>query len=152
MSLKLNFSENVILILNFISNFRTRKSKPRQTKKPKPPILDEIDFKEEIPEDLTDAILDEHEEIDDEDKPLKPKKKRKPRAKPAPGKCCTNQRIFLLSLKNVTKLLRCSLQTWAPQCEISTFNAINEKSTIFVQFSSNFQGLTTPWMDQSLKV
>ena len=94
MSLKLNFSENVILILNFISNFRTRKSKPRQTKKPKPPILDEIDFKEEIPEDLTDAILDEHEEIDDEDKPLKTKKKRKPRAKPAPGKCCTNQRIF----------------------------------------------------------
>ena len=72
-----------------ISNFRTRKSKPRQTKKPKPPSFDEIDFKEEIPDDHLDAILDEHEEIDDEDKPLKPKKKRKPRAKPAPGKYCT---------------------------------------------------------------
>ena len=98
---------NLLPIL--ISHFRTRKSKPRQTKKSKPPSLDEIDFKEEIQEDLTDAILDEHDDIDDEDKPLKPKKKRKPRAKPAPGKCCKNQRIFLLYFNNVTKLLRCSL-------------------------------------------
>ena len=102
-SLKWNLSENVISI----SNFRTRKSKPRQTKKL--PILDEINFKEEIPEDLTDAILDEHEEIDDEDKPLKPKKKRKPRAKPAPGKCCTNRRIFPFVFEKCYETLRCSL-------------------------------------------
>ena len=44
------------------------------------------------------------------------------------------------------------IQTWAPQCEISIFNAMNEKSTIFVQSSLNFQKLTAPWMDQSLKV
>ena len=44
------------------------------------------------------------------------------------------------------------LQTWAPQCEIATFYAIDEKFRIFVQFSLNFQGMTAPWMGQSLKV
>ena len=35
---------------------------------------------------------------------------------------------------------------------IANFNAINEKSTIFMQFISNFQELTATWMGQSLKV
>ena len=44
------------------------------------------------------------------------------------------------------------LQTWAPHLGITTFNAINEKSTIFGWFCSNLQGLTHPWCGQSLKV
>ena len=36
--------------------------------------------------------------------------------------------------------------------EVQIFFTINEKSTIFVQFCSNFQGLTNPWVWQSLKV
>ena len=35
---------------------------------------------------------------------------------------------------------------------LQIFFTINEKSTILVQFCSNFQGLTRPWVDQSLKV
>ena len=44
------------------------------------------------------------------------------------------------------------IQTWAPLLGITTLNAINEKSTIFDQFCSNFQGLPASWMGQPLKV
>ena len=45
-----------------------------------------------------------------------------------------------------------SLQTWAPQCEILTYNAINEKSSILVQLYSNFQRLIHLRCGQSIKV
>ena len=44
------------------------------------------------------------------------------------------------------------IQTWAPHLGITTFNAINEKSTIFGWFCSILQGLIHPWCGQSLKV
>ena len=43
------------------------------------------------------------------------------------------------------------LQTCSPQLRLDKKYAINEKSTIFAQFCSNFEGLICPWDDKTLK-
>ena len=43
-----------------------------------------------------------------------------------------------------TSYLKKTLQTWASRCEISTFNAIIEKSTMLIQSYSNFQRMIYP--------
>ena len=45
-----------------------------------------------------------------------------------------------------------TVQTRTPQLRLAKKYAMNEKSTIFVQFCSNFERLTNPLDDQSMKV
>ena len=57
-----------------------------------------------------------------------------------------------ISLSLWSLVVKCLLFKKGQNVEVQVFFTINKKSTFFVQFCSNFQGLTRPWIDQSLKV
>jgi len=58
----------------------------------------------------------------------------------------------IMALQNLPNLMKHEVQTCTPQLRLAKKYAINEKSTIFARFCSNFQKLIIPWVGQYLKV